>query len=289
VVGLRTETQLQDEMGANVFGTWMHKVLELIDEQILKDFQGDYSKVNWSTITDALENTLEVALVKIEEEVGAFDVERGFNVILQEVAKNILNRYFTQMPTWTQSPVKILKLEEGFKYQTTVQVGGTNLEVNFQGRTDKLDVVSGTELRIIDFKTGKVDAKDLTYKSAGNLMDALTSYDVKDKLIQLWLYKVFLVDELQKETSDKEFLTPYKKAIQQINPGIISFRNLNEGILNANLEFEAGESREDFLKRSNEVIQFWVNELLNPAISFVQTSEVNKCKYCDFASICRRD
>ncbi|RVU26902.1 PD-(D/E)XK nuclease family protein [Sandaracinomonas limnophila] len=289
VVGLRTETQLQDEMGANVFGTWVHKVLELIDEQILTDFQGDYSKVNWSTIIDSLENTLEVALLKIEEEVGAFDVERGFNVILQEVAKNILNRYFTQMPTWTQTPIKILKLEEGFKYQTTVQVGGTNLEVNFQGRTDKLDVVSGTELRIIDFKTGKVEGRDLSYKLAGNLLEALTSYEVKDKLIQLWLYKVFLVNELQKETSDKEFLNPYKNAIKSINPGIISFRNLNAGVQQANLEFEEGESREHFLRKSNEVIQFWVNELLRTDVGFVQTDDLNKCKYCDFASICRRD
>jgi len=43
------------------------------------------------------------------------------------------------------------------------------------------------------------------------------------------------------------------------------------------------------MKKSQEVIAFWVRELLDPSQQFTMTDDLQKCKYCDFASICRRD
>lgn len=289
VLGLRQEQQLDDEMGADVFGTWIHKFLEDLDEDIIKKYQGDYALVDWQMIHSSIDERLEKALKSIEEEKGSFDVERGFNVILQEVAKHILTKYVKDLPNWTSSPVKVLALETSFSYSTEVSIDGENLPVNLQGRVDKIDLVNEQAIRIIDFKTGKVVQSDLNVPKDSSLFDTLTTYDSKEKLTQLWFYKVFLLNELQKVESEHDFINVLKDKNLFINPGIISFRNLKDKVLHATLEFEVGETIEEFLQKSKEVIAFWTKELLDANKAFTMTEDEQKCKYCDFANICRRD
>jgi hypothetical protein len=185
--------------------------------------------------------------------------------------------------------VKVLGLETSLTYSTEIVLNGEKLPVNLQGRVDKIDLVDDHQVRIIDFKTGKVEQKDLNLLKDATLFETLTSYDSKEKLTQLWFYKVFLLHELQKGKSDHEFINDLKGRALYINPGIISFRNLSAKILHAGLEFESGESVADFMQKSQEVITFWVKELLDPQKRFIMTEDEQKCKYCDFASICRRD
>jgi len=289
VLGLRQDQQVDDEMGADVFGTWIHKFLEDLDEEIIEKYQGDYALVDWTNIESNLDERLEKALKSIEDEKGSFDVERGFNVILQEVAKHILKKYLQELPNWTSNPVKVLALETSLAYTTEVAIDGEILSVNLQGRVDKIDVVNAHEIRILDFKTGKVVPSDLKVPKDSTLFETLTTYDSKEKLTQLWFYKVFLLNELQKENSAHDFLKDLKGKSLFINPGIISFRNLKDQVLHASLEFETGESVEQFLQKSNEVIAFWTKELLDPNKAFTLTEDEQKCKYCDFAQICRRD
>ncbi len=289
VLGLRKEQQADDEMGADVFGTWIHKFLETLDKEIIDQFQGNYAKVDFTKIIAELEPRLENALNEIELEKGSFDVERGFNVILQEVAKNILKRYLSDLPNWTKGNVQVLALETNLGYHTQVQIGEEILPINLQGRVDKIDLVNEYEVRILDFKTGKVENKDLSIPKDSNLFEALTSYDGKEKLTQLWLYKLFLLHELQKDVSKNDFVAQITGNPLIINPGIISFRNLKDQVLHADLEFESGESVTAFFEKSNEVIAFWVKELLDPNQKFSMTSDLQKCKYCDFTRICRRD
>jgi hypothetical protein len=289
VLGLRQEQQLEEEMGADVFGTWVHQFLENLDNEIIEKHQGNYTKVNWQQLQSEIEGRLDIALQEIEKEKGAFDVERGFNVILKEVAKNILARYLKDLPHWNNDSVKVLGLETSLSYQTEVEMNGERISVNLQGRVDKIDLVNDHVVRIIDFKTGKVQQSDLNLPKNANLFETLTSYDSKDKLTQLWFYKVFVLHELQKESSEFDFIKDLKGKPVTINPGIISFRNLSAKILHANLQFEEGESMSEFMQQSNKVISFWTNELLDTEQPFKQTDDLQKCKYCDFAGLCRRD
>lgn len=289
IAGLRNETTLDDEMGANVFGTWVHKFLEKLDEEIQKEHQGNYAQAPWQTFIDQIDERLQSALEAIREENGSFDVERGFNVILKEVAKNILNRYLKEMPNWRNESVQVLKLEGEFVYDSSILLSDENKQVKLQGRVDKIDLVNQQEVQIIDYKTGKVSKSDLTVPKASNLYENLTSYDAKEKLVQLWFYKVLFLNELQKDQPTYPFIKAMKGKALLVNPGIVSFRNLKERIQHADLTFEPNESVVDFLRKSDEIIAFWTNELLRADQAFSQTQDLQKCKYCDFASICRRD
>ena len=99
IVNLQQEKQREDEMGADVFGTWLHKVLELVDSQLIE--AGGWEDGLSVTEKKALiEPLLAQAMAEIREKEGNFEVEKGFNYVLQDVAKTLLGSYFDQSSTW---------------------------------------------------------------------------------------------------------------------------------------------------------------------------------------------
>ena len=77
-----------------------------------------------------------------------------------------------------------------------------------------------------------------------------------------------------------------------IKPGIISFRNLKEGVLSDeehDLWFESGPNWDQFLQDSQQVIESWVHQILDVSTKFEKTKEVSDCQYCDFKVICQRE
>ena len=74
---LRKEKDQEEEMGADVFGTWVHKVLELVDKEVLADYAGDYDEAGLQErIPGNLDYFLEKAMSDIQKSEGNFD-KRG--------------------------------------------------------------------------------------------------------------------------------------------------------------------------------------------------------------------
>ena len=79
-----------------------------------------------------------------------------------------------------------------------------------------------------------------------------------------------------------------KETENTVSSGIYSFRNIDEGFLQQNLEFEMGESIQSFIDKSEEKLQEFVTELLNPEKPFERRKDVENCTYCDYQRICGR-
>ncbi|CAM3684051.1 PD-(D/E)XK nuclease family protein [Aquirufa aurantiipilula] len=288
IVGLRDDKQSDDDMGADVFGTWIHKVLELIDTEIQEQHGGRMDQVDWSDKMLHLEDYLNRAIREIEKEKGVFELEKGFNYVLKEVAKTILENYLLASQQWENEPIELLVVEGSLETQVGISVDGEVWPVKMKGRVDRMDRLGANIIRIIDYKTGKVEKKDL--KIGDDLMSELTSEDIKEKLFQLWLYKFLLGKELSKPQEDRvEYLKQIHAPSVQIQPGIISFRNLSAAVLTENIEFSEHQSLEDFLKESEKLIAHWVHRLLDPSEPFEKTADLEDCQYCDFKGICRRE
>ncbi|MHA8050115.1 PD-(D/E)XK nuclease family protein [Aquirufa sp. ROCK-SH2] len=288
VLGLRAEKNRDDEMGADVFGTWVHKVLELADEDILRNKSGLYQNDDLEARIANIDQKLDEAMDIIQASEGIFEVEKGFNFILKSVAKTLLENYFKQSQTWEKEVVKIIALEESLNSSLTIKIKGEDVVVKLQGRVDRIDVLGDNVLRIIDYKTGKVESKDL--KVENSLIEELTNSDLKAKLFQLWLYKYLIIKELKLPISDrKEFNQQLDLTNLEFKPGIISFRNFKEKVLSAQLDFEPGENIDQFIQHSEEVIHHWVNRLLDESENFERTQQIENCQYCDFKVICGRE
>ncbi|MHA8077154.1 PD-(D/E)XK nuclease family protein [Aquirufa sp. TARAVU-A1A] len=288
VLNLRKEKQYEDELGADVFGTWVHKVLENVDKEILESHAGwvDQADAKWRI--DHLDELLDQAMAQIQEREGVFEMEKGFNYVLKEVAKTILTNYYKAEVHWNAGRVQLLDTEMDLETLVPVNFEGDVFSVKLKGRVDRLDRVDG-KYRIIDYKTGKVETKDLTISTQG-LMADLLSADLKGKLLQLWLYKFLLAEAARTQSNSLFSGLDWKN--MWIEPGIISFRNLDAGVLSVpklGLWFSEEQNMEGFMADSTQLIQAWVDKMMDRSKPFEKTSDVESCQFCDFKVICHRE
>ena len=287
IVNLRQEKQREDEMGADVFGTWLHKVLELVDSQLIQ--AGGWEDGLSVTEKKALiEPLLAQAMAEIREKEGNFEVEKGFNYVLQDVAKTLLGSYFEQSSTWYPERIKLLAVEQKLETIVMIPVGSEMWPVKMKGRIDRMDLKGESVLRIVDYKTGKVEKKDV--KAGESLAETLQDKELKAKLFQLWMYKYLVKMELQKAPEERiEALQGVALDNLTIEPGIISFRNFKDQLISSPLEFSEGESEAAFIQESNALIKHWVDELVSEETVFEKTANLDQCTFCDFTSICHRN
>ena len=290
ILGMRKDKQLEDELGADVFGTWVHKVLEIVDKEVLENYEGIYDRVNLEEVVSGLDGYLEKAMKSIQEKEGVFELEKGFNFVLKEVAKTLLESYYSKSNF--SKNTQIIDLESTLTTNLKVLWGQEHLDVKVTGRIDRLDVLDNREIRIIDYKTGKVERSELKSGELG-LRNSILSGELKPKILQLWLYKFLLASELvHVSEKNEQVLAGLSLQSYSIKPGIISFRNLKEGVLSdeeQDLWFESGPNWDQFLQDSQEVIQGWVHQILDVNTKFEKTKEVSDCQYCDFKVICQRE
>jgi ATP-dependent helicase/nuclease subunit B len=287
IVNLQQEKQRDDEMGADVFGTWVHKVLELLDKQLIAS-GGWEDGLSVAQKKELIAPLLAKAMDEIKEREGNFEVEKGFNYVLQEVAKTLLGNYFDESSSWFEDRIKLVAVEPKVESTVLIPVGQEIWPIKMKGRIDRVDLRGEAILRIVDYKTGKVVKKDVD--AGDSLAETLKEEDLKAKLFQLWMYKYLVTKELQKSTEDR--IEPFRGINLdglQIQPGIISFRNFKEQLISSPLEFSEGESVSDFVQESEKLIQHWVEKLISTDEAFEKTVNLDQCTYCDFTSICHRN
>jgi RecB family exonuclease len=287
IVNLQQEKQRDDEMGADVFGTWVHKVLELLDSRLITS-GGWEDQLSVSEKKELIAPLLAEAMVEIREREGNFEVEKGFNYVLQEVAKTLLGTYFDESAQWYQERIKLIAVEAKIETQVMIPVGNEMWSIKLKGRIDRIDLKGDSELRIVDYKTGKVVKKEVD--AGESLAETLTQEDLKAKLFQLWMYKYLVTKELLKEPSERfDALKGMELSRLKIQPGIISFRNFKDQLISSPLEFTEGETIPEFIQESEKLIQHWVQELISTDSCFEKTVNLDQCTYCDFTSICHRN
>ena len=125
--------------------------------------------------------------------------------------------------------------------------------VLIKGNVDRIEERNGI-IRIIDYKTGKVEKSSVTLKSWKGLKD-----DIKnDKIIQVLAYAAMLGDAIGEEG---------------IVAGIVSFKNMKSGFLPFNFK----EGKEDNFRidkttiaNYTEQLVLLLNEIFDPAIAFAE-------------------
>ncbi len=146
----------------------------------------------------------------------------------------------------------------------------------FVGYIDRMDSFTPDEVRIVDYKTGKVDNAEVCIdesnaeKVATDLFSPDTAYSKRPKIaLQLFLYDMYVAD-------DKAVAGKKVRNVLYPVPKLFS-----EDILTS-------PECADFNKIVSGKLKDLFAEMMDPEVSFRRTDDVKCCEVCDFRKICGR-
>lgn len=212
ILGLRESDDVDEEMGADVLGNIIHKVLE----DLYKPFVGKVPDF------DSIRSNVDLVLRKIiAEEMKNRWIKTGINQMNIQIIETLLSKFLKLDEAFIQKHLdeggefEIKKLEEPLKRSLEFNLKGENIKVTLRGFADRMDTVN-SKLRIIDYKTGKVEKlRNVEVKKA--FSDAAWS-----KALQLLMYQA-MYDDFENKN---------------IEVGIIGFRDLSKYVQKVQLKKE---------------------------------------------------
>lgn len=174
---------VEEEIENSTFGTFIHDTLEELYEPFARyDKEGNLKSPQPSNITSIdIDYMLKNFTVTLDHQfLKHFNGDRdaftkGKNLLSYEMAKELTKRFLKSEKAFLEQqsePVFIEALEQSYSTEIEVEVHGTKKTVNLRGFIDRIDRV-GDNIRIIDYKTGKVNDTDV----------ALRVKDVEDEFI----------------------------------------------------------------------------------------------------------
>ncbi|WP_396156014.1 PD-(D/E)XK nuclease family protein [Flavobacterium sp.] len=245
VLRISETDEVEENIAMNTLGTIIHGALE----ELYKPFIGrlltsDDIKSSQAKIDSEVANQFK----KVYKE---GEIKKGKNLLAFEVAKrNVQNFLKIELESIEKGEqIQIIALEE--KLERILEHPKLPFPVKIAGNVDRIELRNG-KIRIVDYKTGKVEQKNVTLKNWTGLTE-----DIKnEKIIQVLAY-AFMHE-------------PFAKG-NAIEAGIISFKNLKSGFLPFQFKQDkdviatiSGEIMENYL----EQIVILLQEILNKDVPF---------------------
>lgn len=176
IIGLR-EDDSDENIDDAKFGNIVHKILQESYKPLLD------KKLHVDDFKNCLAGLKEATEKMVALELPHADISTGKNYL----SKRAVYKYCERMMLSDQEMIKenelVFKNLE-FDLQTELEIfpWGESKMINVKGISDRIDKLNG-ELRIIDYKTGNVESKDLIITDAGQLKE-------RSKALQLFIYAV---------------------------------------------------------------------------------------------------
>ncbi|QKG55636.1 PD-(D/E)XK nuclease family protein [Hymenobacter sp. BRD128] len=278
--------EVEEALGADGFGTVVHDALE----QLLKPFEVEKRDLTAADLPELLKKVpAEVhRQLRQEEKDRQARPDDGLNHVLGQVAVRLIRKYLESLPGQPGVlPLRIAAQETPMAATVFADLPGeaAPLAVRIFGRADRIDALPDGRRRVVDYKTGLVERRELNLRgsqkplSPADTVERLLaeSSSGADKVRQLWLYRFML---------ESDALNPAPPGSEA---AIMSLRKIDEGLLSAPLDFiTEGTGEPDFLRASATLIARLARRMLDPAEPIRKTDDLAKCEYCPYRGICAR-
>jgi ATP-dependent helicase/nuclease subunit B len=262
--------ELTENLEANNIGSMLHFVLERFYEELKAD--GPYmTRERIAEHRKQLDRLGRIAFAKImanneHQQLNHNGMQQVVLAIVAEYANVILN--YDEM----QAPFSILDLESKDQISFDIDVNGVLRSLTLHGIIDRVDLKNGVT-RVVDYKTGR---DELSYSSLADLFDADSGKQNK-ALIQTLFYT---------------YVYEQAKGITGMEPNLYLIRKMRkEGTLFYSGGFSKGLKLqvEHLASQKTEFIVLLkskLEELFNPELPFIHTTQADNCKYCPYLSLC---
>ena len=245
ILRIREVEEVEENIALNTLGTIIHETLKFLYEPFIGKYLSESDIKSCYALLDA-EVLRQFKLVYKEGE-----IKKGRNLLAFEVAKRHVSNFLkAELENIKDGDaVKILALEK--TYERHLNHPDLPFPVLIKGNVDRIEERNGS-IRIIDYKTGKVEKANVVLKN----WNGLTADIKNDKIIQVLAY-AFMYEEF-----------PFEKPIEA---GIISFKNLKSGFLPFNFKADKMDNTiigDAILSAYCAQIVLLLIEILNPDIPF---------------------
>ena len=264
---IRIYDQVEEYADSSILGTAIHDALEkyypigVLTEKIIKE------------ISPAILKDIEGNFIAALSKQGMKEGKNYLSLqIAQKLTKDFLNleKQLLKEANVNNKQIKLISKEEFLVHDLLVD----GLNFKLIGKADRVDF-EGDILRIIDYKTGKVEENDVSFAE----YDELTSNNKKAKAFQLLMY-AYLYLKMNQHYMDVEVVA-----------GNFAFKNLKSGLIKVckktgNRQKEVININANVIDDVEEQLEFILSQIKNE--DFTQAVDFKACEWCDYKSICKR-
>ena len=230
---------MEETIASSTLGSIIHDALELL----YNEYVGlELDRTSLKKLKGRVSNSV---LLNAEKYVRKRNLKKGKNVIIIETAKKYVESVIDiDLKDLNKgNKIKIIAIEKEFESSLQDNIN----EYKIRGKIDRIDEING-KLRVIDYKSGKkLYKRDLEIKDISEIRSESGIYN---------LQLLFYMTGIYKEMSAKI-----------IKSGIISLKNINDGLLEGIFEGKSGLSVENIMNFEKELIAM-INEMLDKDIIF---------------------
>lgn len=256
IIGVREADDVEETIDGARFGDYIHETLDLL----YQPFKDQQKNITVADIEQMLKKAPAVILQVFTKTINEKELKSGKNWITFNIAQNYVSTFLEKEKEFIkkeQHPLFVIGLEEELNAKITLG----DQTIQLKGKADRIDSY-GNALRIIDYKTGKVEQTGLKIKELDTLKESK-----KSKALQVLMYA---------------YMYAQNNALQNtcFTSGIIWFRALSYGFT----PFELDKNEEitpELLNDFEKVLKEIFAEMMNVEIPFTHRSDAQYCAFCE--------
>lgn len=278
IVGVEEKEEVEEELGMDKIGTWLHASLERLDkEYFLLDTAPSEEQIK-AVLTQEFDRLFK-----------GYVTDLGLNRVYYQVGEQqvltFLKHQMQLMPKRT-----ILAAEQPLRTSLNLILQGFYTHVNLGGKIDRIELSDDGTLYVMDYKTGSVDTGSKQKFADPNQAEEVMRHDPDIKIgyvRQLWLYEYLMYRKMLNENGLLLRGDTYEFGNYRVKSGFYSFRDPKNLVLNP-LDLSEGFDAVTFMAKSERIITDILNDLLDTDQPFRKTDDLKLCTFCDFKGICGR-
>ena len=281
VLGFGEEKEVEEDIEANNFGSFIHNTLEKLFENFARyDKNLEETKNSTQVTSFDIDQMLKTYAPLLQSEfISHFNnkkeyLKSGKNYLSIQVAEFLMEKILKQQKKELEenptTPLFITCVEGSFSKKIEVEINKLKKTIRFKGFIDRIDDYQD-QARILDYKSGKCDKTKVTIpkqRKGSSLSESLRkTLGSSNYIFQLLIYNM-----LYKENFPK---LPYPE-----RTGIISMVNIDESPFFLDNKLTNGDTAA-LMEIFEETINAIIQDIYDRDLPFEHNPESKYCKYCN--------
>ena len=260
---LKAEEEVAESLDYGMFGTVYHETMRSLyasDRMTAKDIQ------SWLGREDEIKSKIKELII---DELNLMEVSGRNLVVTDVILKYVMKTLQRDLELLEKEGVDFFEI-----LGREVKVSGEFKGQKFKGFIDRLDSFHPGQVRVVDYKTGKVldDDEKINDDNELAIAEDIFAEDIKERpkiALQFFIYDMLVQNH------------PLARGKQLFNCVYSTARLFKEPPLNV-------PRNEMFFNAVSERLENTLKEMYSLEVPFRRTNDEKVCEYCDFKMICGR-